>query len=122
MPEARSLTLQMHELLSYLSEKNVASLMTMAQAGLIGSMMSSPVDISYLADTVVLLRYFESAGQVKKALSVLKKRSGTHEDAIRELRFGSQGIVVGAPIVDMQGVLTGSPRVLDRVAADDEVT
>jgi circadian clock protein KaiC len=76
----------MHELLAYLSERQVASVVTMAQAGLIGSNMSSPVDVSYLADTVLLFRYFESEGRVKKALSVLKKRAGFHEDSIRELK------------------------------------
>lgn len=109
MPEARSLTLQMHELLAFLSEKNVASLMTMAQSGLIGTSMSSTVDISYLADTVLLLRYFESEGQVKKAVSVLKKRSGVHEDTIREFGFGPEGVQVGPPLANMRGVLTGSP-------------
>jgi circadian clock protein KaiC len=111
MPEARSLTLQMHELLSFLAERNVASVMTMAQSGLIGTSMSSPVDVSYLADTVLVLRYFENGGQVRKAVSVLKKRSGAHEESIRELRFGKDGVVVGPPLSDMHGILTGSPLV-----------
>lgn len=110
MVDARHLSLQLHELLGFLSERQVASVVTMAQAGLIGANMVSPVDISYLADTVVLLRYFESKGRVKKAISVLKKRAGAHEDSIRELSFGSDGISVGPPLSDMHGVLTGVPR------------
>ncbi|MBS1797287.1 MAG: AAA family ATPase, partial [Acidobacteria bacterium] len=85
MPEARHLTLQLHELLGFLAERGVATLLTVAQTGLIGSAMSAPVDISYLADTIVLLRYFEMDGRVRKALSVVKKRSGFHEDTIRAL-------------------------------------
>lgn len=110
MPEARFLSLQMHELLAYLSERGVASVLTMAQAGLIGSNMSSPVDISYLADTIILLRYFESAGRVKKAISVLKRRAGRHEDTIRELSFGNGALNVGKPLSNMAGVLSGIPR------------
>lgn len=112
MPEARSLTLQIHELLAYLSERDVASMLTMAQSGMIGANMTSAVDISYLADTVLLLRYFESEGHVKKAVSVLKKRSGPHEEAIREVRFGSHGVEIGPPLSMMHGVLTGLPRTI----------
>jgi circadian clock protein KaiC len=108
MPEARFLSQQMHELLSYLSERGVASIMTMAQAGMIGQ-MTSPVDVSYLADTVILLRYFETRGRIRKALSVLKKRSGPHEETIRALTLDSDGVHVGAPLEKMHGVLTGSP-------------
>lgn len=110
MLDARHLTLQLHELLAFLSERQVASVLTMAQAGLVSANMVSPVDISYLADTVVLLRYYESAGRVKKALSVLKKRAGAHEDSIRELSFGAGGIAVGQPLSNMHGVLSGVPR------------
>lgn len=110
MLDARHLTLQLHELLAFLSERQVASVLTMAQAGLIGTNMVSPVDISYLADTVVLLRYYESVGRVKKAISVLKKRAGAHEDSIRELSFGAGGITVGQPLSNMHGVLNGVPR------------
>jgi circadian clock protein KaiC len=109
MPEARFLTLQMHELLSFLSERGVATIMTMAQSGLVGSQMISPVDVSYLADTVVVMRYFEAEGRLRKALSVLKKRSGAHEDTIRELLFDSRGIRVGPPLADMRGILGGTP-------------
>lgn len=110
MPEARFLTLQMHELLSYLAERGVASAITMAQSGGVGSAMKSPVDVSYLSDTILLLRYFESGGRIRKAISVLKKRSGHHEDTIRELTFGPQGLSLGEPLVEFEGVLTGVPR------------
>jgi circadian clock protein KaiC len=110
MLDARHLSLQLHELLGYLSERQVASVLTMAQAGWLGSSMSSPVDISYLADTVIMLRYYESLGRVKKALSVLKKRAGSHEDAIRELTFGEDGLRVGPTLDRMEGILSGVPR------------
>ncbi len=110
MPDARFLSLQMHELLSYLSEQRVASVITMAQAGLVGANMSSPVDLSYLSDTILFFRYFETAGRMKKALSVIKKRAGAHEDSIRELSFGASGIRVSPPIENLHGVLSGSPR------------
>jgi circadian clock protein KaiC len=110
MPDARYLSLQMHELLAYLSERQVASIMTMAQAGLIGMNMTSRVDLSYLSDTVVLFRYYESVGRVKKAVSVLKKRAGSHEDSIRDISLGRNGIVVGEPLGKLHGVLTGVPR------------
>lgn len=110
MLDARHLSLQMHELLAFLGEREVASIITMAQAGLIGASMVSPVDVSYLADTVVLLRYYESVGRVKKAISVLKRRAGAHEDSIRELSFGNSGIRVGPPLSNMHGVLSGVPR------------
>jgi circadian clock protein KaiC len=110
MLDERYLSLQLHELLAFLGERQVASVLTMAQSGLIGTNMVSPVDVSYLADTVVLLRYYESAGSVKKAISVLKKRAGAHEDFIRELSFGRGGINVGQPLINMHGVLSGVPR------------
>lgn len=113
MPERRSLTLQMHELLGYLSERGVASILTMAQAGLVGAAMTSPVDLSYLADTIVMFRYFETAGRLSKALSVLKKRSGAHEETIRAFDMGPEGIRIGPPLSNMHGVLTGLPRLMD---------
>ena len=108
MPEERFMTLHMHELLAFLAERGVATIMTMAQAGIVGQ-MTSPVDISYLSDTVLLLRYFEANGHVRKALSVLKKRTGQHEDSIRELTLGRAGIHLGQPLHAMRGVLTGVP-------------
>jgi circadian clock protein KaiC len=108
MPEERALTLQMHELLSYAGARGVATVLTLAQSGVMNQ-MHSPVDVSYLADTVLLLRYFEAEGRVRKALSVLKKRSGRHEDTIREMRFDATGIHLSAPLVAFRGVLTGVP-------------
>jgi circadian clock protein KaiC len=118
MPEARFLSLQMHELLSYLSECGVASIMTMAQSGLVGSHMTSTVDVSYLADTIILLRYFEVEARVRKAISALKKRSGAHENTIRCMEFDENGIHVGEPLAGLRGILTGSPLSLDRQGSD----
>jgi circadian clock protein KaiC len=108
MPGEQFLAIQMHELLMFLNQRGVVTIMVLAQAGLIGK-MESPVDLSYLADNVLLLRFFEARGQVKKALSVLKKRSGEHEDTVRELRMTNGTIVVGAPLTQFQGVLSGVP-------------
>lgn len=109
MPEERFLTLQMHELLTYLNQKGVVTLLVIAQHGLMASPMLAPVDVSYLADTVVMLRYFESEGAVHRALSVVKKRTGAHEKTIRELQITSEGIKVGIPLKHFHGVLTGMP-------------
>ena len=109
MPEERFLTIQLHELLTYLGQQGVVTFLVMAQHGLIGSDMRSPVDASYLADSVVLLRYYEAAGRVHRAISAVKKRSGPHENTLRELRFGPTGVWVGEPLADFHGVLTGVP-------------
>jgi len=109
MPDVKFLNIQLHELLAFLSHKGVATLMTVAQHGLFGQ-MNSPVDLTYLADTVVLLRYFEQAGRIRKAISIVKKRIGAHEDTIRELQLGAHGIVVGEALQKFQGVLSGVPR------------
>ena len=114
MPGEQHLTLQLHELLSYLSQQGVSTFVCMAQSGALGSAMQSPVDVSYLADTVILLRYFEFEGAVKKAVSVFKKRSGPHEDTIREFRISSSGIEIGEPLAKFRGVLTGVPEYLGR--------
>lgn len=119
MPQSRFLTLQLHEMLAFLSERGVASILTMAQAGMVGP-MTSPVDVSYLADTVILLRYFEASGQVRKAIAVVKKRSGAHEDTIRELRMDSRGLHVGEPLHEFRGILTGVPHLLRSAGKDDE--
>ncbi len=108
MPEERFLTAQLHELLTYLGHKGVVTFLVLAQHGLVGQ-MESPVDTTYLADTVVLFRYFEAAGEVRQAISVIKKRSGKHERTIRELRLGADGIKIGAPLKEFQGVLSGVP-------------
>ena len=109
MPDERFLTVQMHELLTYLNQQGIVTILVMAQHGFLGTAMNSPVDVSYLADTVVLLRYFESKGAIRRAVSVVKKRSGYHEDTIRELRLSSKGMEVGKPLNDFHGVLTGIP-------------
>ena len=108
MSEERMVMVQLHELLSYLGQRGVLTLLTVAQHGLIGDNARSPLDVSYLADTVVLLRYFEAGGELRRAISVVKKRNGAHEPTIRELRFGP-GIRLGPPLQDFQGVLSGSP-------------
>lgn len=101
--------IQLHELLAYLAKMGVVTLLINAQKGLIGR-MSSDIDVSYLADTVILLRYFEAEGQVRQALSVLKKRTGAHERTIRELTLTAKGVRVGEPLRDFAGVLTGVPH------------
>lgn len=108
MPEERFLTIQMHELLSYLAQQGVVTILILAQSGLVGS-MHSPVDVTYLADTVLILRYFEVEGAVKQAVSVIKKRSGGHERTIREFKIQTDGIHVGEPLREFHGVLTGVP-------------
>jgi circadian clock protein KaiC len=109
MPNERFLLAQLHELLSYLSEMGVVSVLVMAQHGFVGPAMQSPVDVSYLVDTLILLRFFEFGGAVKRAISVVKHREGSHEDTIRELRLGAAGIQIGPPLRDFRGVLTGLP-------------
>ena len=101
--------IQLHELLAYLGQMGVVTLLINAQKGLIGQ-MSNDIDVSYLADTVILLRYFEAGGEVRQAMSVLKKRTGAHERSIRELTLTSQGLKVGEPLRQFNGVLTGVPR------------
>lgn len=108
MPDEKFLAIQLHEVLSFLSQQGILTIMTVAQHGLMGT-MQAPVDVSYLADTVVILRFFEALGSVKKAISVIKKRSGYHEETIREYKINSQGIQVGEPLREFQGVLTGVP-------------
>jgi circadian clock protein KaiC len=109
MPGEKFLAMQLHELLAYLGQKGVATLMTVAQHGFVGTNIDAPVDVSYLADTVLLFRYFEAAGEVRQALSVIKKRSGEHERTIRELVMKDGKIVVGGALTEFEGVLTGSP-------------
>ncbi|MCO7613390.1 AAA family ATPase [Pseudomonas chlororaphis] len=108
MPEENALVLHMHELLLYLNRQGAATFMTVAQHGLVGD-MQTPVEITYLADTVVLLRYFEALGQVRRAISIIKKRTGRHESTIREYRISGRGLTIGAPLEAFQGVLRGVP-------------
>jgi circadian clock protein KaiC len=107
-PQMKFLTMQFHELLDYLNRNGVVSIMIVGQYGLVGS-MSSPIDMSYLADSVVLMRYFEAGGSIHQAMSVLKKRAGKHERTIREYQIGPGGIGLGDPLTEFQGVLTGVP-------------
>jgi circadian clock protein KaiC len=117
MPSERLLTLHLHELLTYLGRQGVTTIMVMAQHGLVGAGGEAPVDTSYLADTVLLLRYFEVHGAVSIALSVIKKRTGTHERTIRELRLENGKIHIGEPVTDFLGVLSGIPRLVGGEAA-----
>ena len=110
MPEERLLPIQVHELLSYLAERGVTSVLTLVQRGIFGSPVDEAADVSYLADSVVLLRYFEVSGSVRQAISVVKKRSGDHERTIRECRVERGGLHVGPPLSEFQGVLTGVPQ------------
>ncbi|MGE0865695.1 MAG: ATPase domain-containing protein [Vicinamibacterales bacterium] len=109
MPEERFLTAQLHELLMYMNQQGVATILIGAHQGVIASQMKMPVDASYLADAVVLLRYFESKGEVRQAISVVKKRGGVHERTIREFALGADGIRVGEALRNFRGVLTGVP-------------
>jgi circadian clock protein KaiC len=108
MPEEQFMLAQMHELLSYLRQRGVLTILVVSQHGFLGS-MTAPVDVSYLADTVVMTRYFEAKGRVRKAISVVKKRSGRHEDTIREFALGADGIRVGPALDSFHGVMTGVP-------------
>ncbi len=112
MPEEKALILHMHELLQYLNRQGATTFLTVAQHGLVGD-MKAPVDVTYLADTVILLRYFEALGRVRRAISVIKKRTGAHEDTIREYRIGGQGVRLGEPLVGFQGILRGVPTFTD---------
>lgn len=119
MPEEQALIIQLHELVSYLRQRGVVTVMVVAQNGLLGASMKSPVDVSYLADGVVLFRYLEADGRVRKAISVVKKRSGWHEDTIREFSLGAEGVKVGPPLDNFHGVLTGVPRLKGSVYGED---
>jgi circadian clock protein KaiC len=110
IPSGHSPLVRMHELLAYLNERGVATLLIAAQHGMMGMQMTAPIDVSYLADCVILLRYFEAQGAVRKAISVVKKRSGTHESTIREFDIGPDRVRVGEPLSDFHGVMTGVPQ------------
>jgi circadian clock protein KaiC len=109
VPEEKFLLLHLHELLSYLGQNGIATILVFAQHGLVGTNMHAPVDVSYLADCVVLLRYFESRGRIRKAVSVVKKRGGSHDTAIRDFTMSSKGLAIGPALDDFRGVLTGVP-------------
>lgn len=109
MPEENFLTAQMHELLTYLGHRNIVTILVVVQHGLLGDSMKSSIDASYLADTVILFRFFEAFGEVKQTISVLKKRNGGHERHIREFAIDSNGLRIGKVLEDFQGILTGTP-------------
>jgi circadian clock protein KaiC len=109
MPGEHALVLHLHELLQYLNRRGATTFLTVAQHGLVGD-MKAPVDVTYLADTVILLRYFEARGRVRRAISVVKKRTGPHEDTIREYQIGGRGVTLGRPLTSFQGVLRGVPE------------
>jgi circadian clock protein KaiC len=113
MPEEQALILHMHELLQYLNRQGASTFLTVAQHGLVGD-MKAPIDVTYLADTVLLLRYFEAFGRVRRAISVIKKRTSAHEDTIREYRIASDGISLGEPLTGFQGVLRGVPELVEQ--------
>jgi circadian clock protein KaiC len=111
MPEENALILHMHELLQYLNRQGASTYLAVAQHGLVGD-MRSPVDLTYIADTVIMLRYFEALGHVRRAISVIKKRMGTHEETIREYRITGRGLSLGPPLANFQGVLRGIPTLI----------
>jgi circadian clock protein KaiC len=119
MPNERYLSMQLHELLSYLGQQGVATIITLAQLGIIGMAMQAPLDVSYLADTILLFRYFERAGEIRQAISVVKKRSGAHERTIRELFMQDGNVCVGKPLSEFEGVLTGVPKLITGVPLHD---
>lgn len=108
MPDEKFLILQMHELLTYLGQRGVLTILVLAQHGLVGP-LEAPLDLSYLSDSVLMLRYFEAAGSVRRAISVVKKRSGPHEHTVREFRLSENGIQLGPPTSEFTGVLAGTP-------------
>ena len=109
MPEENFLLLQMHEILTYLDQQNVLTFLILTQAGMIGQ-MQNPLDLTYLSDSVLLLRYFETEGEIRRAISAVKKRTGSHESSIREFRITAGGIDVGPRLEGFRGVLTGVPQ------------
>ena len=110
IPSGEAPLVRMHELVAYLNERGVATILITAQHGMMGMQMAAPIDVSYLADCVILLRFFEAHGSVRKAISVVKKRSGSHETTIREYAIGPNRVRVGEPLTDFHGVMTGVPE------------
>lgn len=110
MPQEKQLILQMHELLSYLNQRGATTFLINPQQGLVGTMSTGSLNVSYIADTIILFRFFEAAGRIRKAISVIKNRSGAHEDTIRELRIDALGLRLGDPLERFRGVLTGTPE------------
>jgi len=108
MPEEQFLLLQMHELLTYLNQQGVLTFVILAQSGMVG-VMQTPIDMTYLSDAALLLRFFEADGEIRRAISVIKKRTGAHENAIREMMIDGQGVQVGDKLQGFRGILTGVP-------------
>ena len=108
MPDEQFMILQMHELVTYLNQQGVVTILILAQSGMVGH-VASPLDLTYLSDTVLLLRFFEAGGQIRRAASVIKKRTGSHENTIREFCIDSRGVRVGERLIEFRGVLTGVP-------------
>lgn len=119
MPEERALNVQLHELLAYLNNQGVLTFLVAAQTGLMGQNMRAPVDASYLADAVVVFRMYEHEGQVKKAISVLKKRSGRHEESVRQIWFDARGVHLGEPLLHLRGIFTGTPVEVLRTPSEE---
>ena len=109
MPHEKFLIIQMHEMLQFLGKQGILTLVIVAQHGMLGSTMGTPIDASYLADSVVLFRYFEAMGEIRQAISVVKKRTGHHERTIREFKLSSNGVEIGPPLTNFRGILTGVP-------------
>jgi circadian clock protein KaiC len=109
LPDEKFLSVQLHELLAFLNYQGVVTLLVLAQVGVLGDSVQGPVDLSYLADTILLVRYFETEGHIRQALSVVKQRGAAHERTIRELQLGPERIEVGEPLTTFRGVLTGVP-------------
>jgi circadian clock protein KaiC len=108
MPEEQFVILHLHELLQYLNRQGAGTFLAVAQHGMIGDMKQT-IDVTYLADTVIMLRYFEALGRVRRAISAIKKRTGSHEDTIREFQINNRGLAIGPPLHEFQGVLRGVP-------------
>ncbi|MGE8250688.1 MAG: ATPase domain-containing protein, partial [Stenotrophomonas bentonitica] len=116
MPQEKQLMLQLHEMLSYLNQKGVATILINPQHGLVGTMSTGNLNVSYIADSVVLFRFFESQGRIRKAISVIKNRGGAHENTIRELNIDGKGISLSAPLNEFKGILTGTPEFVGNTA------
>jgi circadian clock protein KaiC len=121
MPGERDLILHLHELLAFLNQKGVTTMLILTQQGMVGT-LHAEIDVSYLADTVVVLRYFETQGEIRKVISVLKQRTGAHEPSLREIRMGEGRIQVGAPLSSFRGVLTGVPDLHEPAIPKSELT